>query len=61
MKLHTIIEMYIKYDNMHTNRIINPFVCINNYVNLCIKCMLSVGLPLSPLINMDLFQKIGKT
>ena len=27
---------------MHTNRIINAFNCINNHVNSCIKCMLSM-------------------
>ena len=34
--------IYLKYDNMHTNVIINVFICINNHVNSCIKCMLSV-------------------
>ena len=43
MKLHTMIEMYLKYDNMHTHEIINAFIFINNYLNLCIKCMLSKG------------------
>ena len=33
--------MYLKYDNMNTNGIINAFICINNHVNSCIKCMLS--------------------
>ena len=32
--------MYIKYDNMHTNGIINALICINNHVNSCINCML---------------------
>ena len=41
MKLCKMIEMYLKYDNMHTNVIINAFICINNHVNSCIKCMLS--------------------
>ena len=40
MKLHKMIEVYLKYDNMHTNLIINAFICINNHVNSCIKCML---------------------
>ena len=31
-----MIEMYLKYDNMHTNGIINAFICINNHVNSCI-------------------------
>ena len=43
LKLHKMIEMYSKYDNMHTNRIFNALNCINNHVNLCINCMLSLG------------------
>ena len=42
MKLHTMIEIYLKYDNMHTNVIINDFICINNRVNSCTICMLLV-------------------
>ena len=42
MKLHKMIEMYLKYDNMYTNGIINAFICINNHVNSCINCMLSM-------------------
>ena len=34
--------MYLKYDNMHTNKIFNALICINNHVNLCINCMLSL-------------------
>ena len=45
MKLYKMIEMYLKYDNMHTNVIINTFICINNHVNSCIKCMLSAVQP----------------
>ena len=41
MKLHKMIEMYLKYANMHTIGTINAFICINNHVNSCIKCMLS--------------------
>ena len=37
--------MYLKYDNMHTNGIINAFICINNHVNSCLKCMLSSIIP----------------
>ena len=33
--------MYLEYDNMHTNRIFNALICINNYVNSCTNCMLS--------------------
>ena len=41
MTLHKMIEMYLKYDNMHTNVIINAFSCINNHVNLYTNFMLS--------------------
>ena len=41
MKLCKMIEIYLKYDNMHTIGIINAIICINNHVNSCIKCMLS--------------------
>ena len=43
MKLHKRIEMYLKYDDMHTNRIFNALNCTNNHVNSCIKCMLSLS------------------
>ena len=42
MKLYKMIEIYLKYDNMHTIRTINVFICINNHVNSCINSMLSV-------------------
>ena len=32
MKLHTMIEMYLKYDNMQTIGLFNAFICINNHV-----------------------------
>ena len=41
MKLYKMIEIYLKYDNMHTIRTINAFICINNHVNSCINSMLS--------------------
>ena len=41
LKLHKMIYMHLKYDNMHTNRIFNDLNCINNHINSCIKCMLS--------------------
>ena len=41
MKLCKMIEIYLKYDNMHTIRTINVFICINNHVNSCINSMLS--------------------
>ena len=40
MKLCKMIEIYLKYDNIHTIGVINAFICINNHVNSCIKCML---------------------
>ena len=36
-----MIEMYLKYDNMHTYGTFNALICINNHVNSCINCMLS--------------------
>ena len=42
MKLHTMIELYLIYDNMHTIGTINAFICINNHVNSCLNCMLSL-------------------
>ena len=39
-----MIEIYLKYYNMHTFRIINTFICINNHVNSCINSMLSIYL-----------------
>ena len=50
MKLCKMIEMYLKYDNMHTIRTINAFICINNLVNACIKCMLSIDVKIEPRI-----------
>ena len=41
MKLYKMIEIYLNYDNMHTIRITNAFICINNHVNSCINSMLS--------------------
>ena len=41
MKLYRMIEIYLKYDKMHTFGIINTFICINNHVNSCINSMLS--------------------
>ena len=41
LKLHKMVDMHLKYDNMQTNRIFNALICINNQVNSCINCMLS--------------------
>ena len=35
--------MYLKYDNMHTNGTFNALIYINNHVNSCINCMLSIA------------------
>ena len=48
-----MIEIYLKYDNMHTIRTINDFICINNNVNSCINIMLSV-------INLHDLGQVGK-
>ena len=42
LKLHEMIDIYSQYDNMHTNRIFNALICINNHVNSCINWMLSI-------------------
>ena len=42
LKLHKMIEMYLKDDNMHTSGIFNALICINNHLNLCTNCMLSI-------------------
>ena len=42
MKLYKMIEIYLKYDNMHTFGVINAFICINKHVNSCIISMLSI-------------------
>ena len=41
LKLHKMIDMHSKYDNMHSKGIFNALVCINNHVNSCINFMLS--------------------
>ena len=41
LKLHKMIDMHLKYDYMHTNRIFNVLICINNHVNPYTNCMLS--------------------
>ena len=39
-----MIEIYLKYDNMHIFGMINAFNCINNHVISCINSMLSIPL-----------------
>ena len=41
LKLHKMIEMHSKYDNMHTNKIFNALICNNDHVNSCANFMLS--------------------
>ena len=36
-----MIEIYLKYDNMHAFGMINAFNCINNHIISCINSMLS--------------------
>ena len=38
-----MIDMYSKYDNMHTNGMFYALICINNHIIEFINCMLSVG------------------
>ena len=40
LKLHKVIEMYLKYDNMQKNKIFNALISINNHLNSCTNCML---------------------
>ena len=42
MKLHRMIEMHSKYDNMHINGMFYALFCINNHVLSCYDCMLSL-------------------
>ena len=42
MNLHKMIEIYLKYDNMHIFVMINALICINNYIITCINSMLSM-------------------
>ena len=53
-----MIEIYLKYNNMHTIRTINAFICINNHVNSCINSMLSVvmdGMAVNLLMEVSFF------
>ena len=43
MNLHKMIEIYLKYDNMHIFVVINALICINNHVITCINIMLSAA------------------
>ena len=44
LKLHKMIDMHSKYDNMHRNRIFNALNCINNHVNSFRNYMLSMSM-----------------
>ena len=35
-----MIDMHLKYDNMHKNEIFYALICINNDIITCINCML---------------------
>ena len=52
MKLYKMIEIYLKYDNMHIIRTFNAFNCINNHVNSCIHSMLS-GVKVGDISTLD--------
>ena len=54
MKLCKMIEIYLKYYNMHTNKIFNALNYINNHVNSCTNCILST-LPSGPHLSGPLF------
>ena len=41
LTLYKMIQMHLKYHNMHTNEIFNALIFINNHVNLCINSMSS--------------------
>ena len=36
-----MIDMHLKYDNMHKNGMFYALICINNHVIACLGCMLS--------------------
>ena len=42
MHLYKMIEILLKYDNMHIIGVINALNCINNHIITCINSMLSV-------------------
>ena len=42
LKLNKMIDMHLKFNNMHINRILNALNCINNHLNSCINYMLSI-------------------
>ena len=41
LKLHKMIDMQLKYDNMYTNEIFNELIYIDNHVNSYRNYMLS--------------------
>ena len=60
VKLYKMIEIYLKYDNMHTFGIINAFICINNHVNSFINSMLSESTCPSGAFNLDYYNSPEK-
>ena len=43
MNLYKMIEILLKYDNMHIIGVINALNCINNHIITCINSMLSTS------------------
>ena len=41
LKLHEMIDIHSKYDNMHKNEIFYDLICMNNCVTSCINYILS--------------------
>ena len=54
-----MIEIYLKYDNMHIFGMISAFICINNHVISCINNMLSEFSMISTCISTNLSDRLG--
>ena len=37
-----MINIHLKYYNMHKNEILYALICIKNHINSCINCMISL-------------------
>ena len=55
-----MIEIYLKYDNMHTIGVINAFIYINNHVNSLINPMLSTFMSKYEDEAMELIETVGE-
>ena len=42
LRLHKMIDIYSKYDNMHKNGMFYALICINNHIIACQSCVLSI-------------------